>query len=40
MELAQEHVNQKWRLYERAGYQGKEHHGTADVHPNAGTSAA
>jgi len=32
--LAQEHVDQKWKLYERAGYQGKRA-GSVDVHPDA-----
>ena len=40
MDMAQEHVIQKWRLYERAGYQGKERRGTADVHPDAGAGSA
>jgi pyruvate-ferredoxin/flavodoxin oxidoreductase len=35
---AQEQVNQKWRMYERAGYQGKERRGVTDVHPDAGSS--
>ncbi len=34
LRLAQEHVNQKWRLYERAGYQG-EGSGREDIHPDA-----
>ena len=32
--LAQEHVDQKWKLYEQAGYQGKRP-GAVDVHPDA-----
>jgi pyruvate-ferredoxin/flavodoxin oxidoreductase len=38
MELAQEHVNEKWRLYERAGYQGEEREGADDVHPDTGAA--
>ena len=34
---AQEQVQQKWRMYERAGYQGKERRGVTDVHPDAGS---
>jgi len=34
---AQEQVHQKWRMYERAGYQGKERRGTTDLHPDAGS---
>jgi len=33
---AQEQVSQKWRMYERAGYQGRERRGVTDVHPDAG----
>ncbi|MDJ0860714.1 MAG: pyruvate:ferredoxin (flavodoxin) oxidoreductase [Gammaproteobacteria bacterium] len=33
LRLAQEHVDQKWRLYERAGYQGP-HAGAEDIHPD------
>ena len=36
---AQEQVNLKWRMYERAGYQGKERRGVTDVHPDAGGSS-
>jgi len=36
---AQEQVYQKWRMYERAGYQGKERRGVTDVHPDAGSSS-
>jgi len=36
---AQEQVTQKWRMYERAGYQGKERRGVTDVHPDAGGSS-
>ncbi len=36
---AQEQVTQKWRMYERAGYQGKERRGVTDVHPDAGSSS-
>jgi pyruvate-ferredoxin/flavodoxin oxidoreductase len=34
---AQEQVQQKWRMYERAGYQGKERRGITDLHPDAGS---
>ena len=37
--MAQEQVNQKWRMYERAGFQGKERRGVTDVHPDAGGSS-
>jgi pyruvate-ferredoxin/flavodoxin oxidoreductase len=33
---AQQQVSQKWRIYERAGYHGKERRGVTDVHPDAG----
>ncbi|MGB5427898.1 MAG: pyruvate:ferredoxin (flavodoxin) oxidoreductase, partial [Gammaproteobacteria bacterium] len=36
---AQEQVTQKWRMYERAGYQGKERRGVTDVHPDASGSS-
>ncbi len=32
---AQEQVQQKWRMYERAGYQGKERRGVTDSDPDA-----
>jgi pyruvate-ferredoxin/flavodoxin oxidoreductase len=38
MEMAQQHVNQTWRLYERAGYQGSDRRGSSDVHPDAGSA--
>jgi pyruvate-ferredoxin/flavodoxin oxidoreductase len=34
---AQEQVQQKWRIYERAGYQGRERRGISDIHPDAGS---
>ncbi len=34
LRLAQEHVDNKWRLYERAGYHGQ-HSGAEDIHPDA-----
>jgi len=39
LDLAQAHVERKWRLYERAGYQGQERPGTVDAHPDNGTQA-
>jgi len=36
--MAQQHVNQTWRLYERAGYQGSDRRGSSDVHPDAGSA--
>ncbi len=39
MEMAQQHVNQTWRQYERAGYQGKERRGPGDKHPDSGRIA-
>ncbi len=38
MEMAQQHVNQTWRLYERAGYQGSDRRGSSDVHPDTGSA--
>ncbi|MGB5338839.1 MAG: pyruvate:ferredoxin (flavodoxin) oxidoreductase [Gammaproteobacteria bacterium] len=37
MELAQAHIDRRWRLYERAGYQGQERPGAPDAHPDSGT---
>jgi pyruvate-ferredoxin/flavodoxin oxidoreductase len=36
MDQAQEQVTHKWRLYERAGYQGRDQQGSPDLHPDAG----
>ena len=36
---AQEQVQQKWRMYERAGYQGKERRGVTDSDPDAGSGS-
>ena len=36
---AQEQVQQKWRMYERAGYQGKERRGTTGSEPDTGSSS-
>jgi len=32
MEMAQEHVNRTWRIYQRAGHQGEQQRDTDDVH--------
>jgi pyruvate-ferredoxin/flavodoxin oxidoreductase len=36
---AQDQVNQKWRIYERAGFQGRERRGVTDVYPHGGGSS-